>query len=81
VGYIVWFEPERVAQGTYIDTNFPEYTLKQAAINTTRSGSKGNSLTSSSYNSLLNLGNPNAREYIYEYLTAAVEQYVIVTLA
>lgn len=31
VGFIVWFEPERVAAGTYIERTFPKYVLKALA--------------------------------------------------
>ena len=63
-GFIVWFEPERVAAGTYIDRTFPEYVLKDKKPS--QLGMQGG---------LLNLGKPDAREYIREYLASAVDQY------
>ena len=62
VGFITWFEPERVAAGTYIDRTFPEYVLRQEGAG---AGSGG----------LLNLGDPDASRYIFDYLDAAVTEY------
>ena len=58
VGFITWFEPERVHPTTYIDRVFPSYVLRNH-------GGDG----------LLDLGNAEARAYIQQYLTAAVEEY------
>ena len=58
VGFITWFEPERVHPTTYIDRVFPSYVLRNQ-------GGDG----------LLDLGNAEARAYIQQYLTAAVEEY------
>eukprot|EP00039_Didymoeca_costata_P008952 m.118940 g.118940 ORF g.118940 m.118940 type:complete len:363 (+) comp14297_c0_seq3:988-2076(+) len=60
VGFIVWFEPERVAPHTYIASTFPEYVLGQS---------------NPSAEGLLNLGDDEARTYMHDYLSAAVEAY------
>ena len=62
VGFITWFEPERVAAGTYIARTFPEYVLK------TGDGGGGDG-------GLLNLGDPDANGYIHGYLDAVVTEY------
>jgi alpha-galactosidase len=54
-GLILWFEPERVHPGTWLDTNHPEWLL--GAAGDTR---------------LLNLGNPEARQW----LTDHVDQFI-----
>ena len=60
VGFITWFEPERVVAGTYIDRTFPEYLLKAGGPDSDR---------------ILNLGNPDANAFIHDYLAAAVTAY------
>jgi alpha-galactosidase len=52
---IVWFEPERIAPGTYL-AGFPEYSVPAGGP-------------------LLNLGLPDARDYMTSYLSAAVTAY------
>jgi alpha-galactosidase len=59
VQFIVWFEPERVAKGTWIDMHHPEFLLQAGG-----SSSK-----------LLNLGNAVARDFITTYLSSAVGNY------
>jgi hypothetical protein len=65
VGFIVWFEPERVAPNTYIAKTLPQYVLKN----------QPNQSAPQAGNGLLNLGDPEARSYIQQYLSSAVEQY------
>jgi alpha-galactosidase len=57
--YLMWFEPERVARGTYLAKEHPEWVI---------------SLPGKS-DGLLNLGNADAREYLTKYLIAAIKQY------
>ncbi|MGM9624708.1 MAG: alpha-galactosidase, partial [Eubacteriales bacterium] len=57
---ILWFEPERVVSGTPITKEHPEYFLGD-----------GNS---NPWNNLLNLGNEQAWNYIYETLSALIEE-------
>ena len=59
VKFITWFEPERVAKGTWIDIHHPEYLL-YANYTSDR---------------LLNLGDPDARGFITNYLSFAVGNY------
>lgn len=51
--FMVWFEPERVYAGTQIDREHPEFLIKLP----------GNP------NSLFNLGNPEARMWLTDYIT------------
>ena len=57
--FVLWFEPERVINGTPIIKAHPEYFL-----------SDGNP---KSANNLLDLGNPDAWNYIYETLSGLIE--------
>lgn len=64
VGFVVWFEPERVAPGTYIANTFPQYVLHT-----------GNQHGPQTGQGLINLGNEQARQYIKQYLSYAVAEY------
>jgi alpha-galactosidase len=55
--YLMWFEPERVAGGTYITKEHPEWVL----------GGSGDGL--------YNLGIPEARKFMTDYLNAAIKEY------
>ncbi|MGV8090588.1 MAG: glycoside hydrolase family 36 protein [Mangrovibacterium sp.] len=55
--FMVWFEPERVQPGTQIDREHPEWLLKLP----------GND------NSLFDLGNPEARIWLTDYLTEFIK--------
>lgn len=59
MGFLLWFEPERVAQGTAIAREHPEWVLSPAG-----DGS-----------GLFNLGVPEAREYMRRYLSEAIRAY------
>jgi len=59
MGYLMWFEPERVAPGTNLAKEHPEW-----VISTSRDGS-----------GLYNLGLPAARKFMTDYLNAAVAAY------
>jgi alpha-galactosidase len=58
VKIIVWFEPERVRPGTWLDTNHPEWLLKRA----------------SSANRLLNLGDHRARSWLTEHISRFIRE-------
>ena len=58
---IVWFEPERVAPGTYIAKNYSQYVISP--------GKDGSGL--------FDLGNPDARKYMTDVLSAAIEKWNI----
>ena len=59
MGFLVWFEPERVADGTYIAREHPEWII---------------SLEDQRFN-LLNIGLPEARTALTDYLIAAIHEY------
>ncbi|MBM3189590.1 MAG: hypothetical protein FJZ90_12805, partial [Chloroflexi bacterium] len=57
--FILWFEPERVGPGTYLDRTYPQWVLKAP-------GERW---------SLFNLGDDQAREWMTDYLTRCMEAY------
>ena len=61
MGFLVWFEPERVHAGTFIANEHPEWVI---SLGKDPSG-------------LFNLGLPEAREYMTKYLIAAIKAYGI----
>ena len=64
MGFLVWFEPERVADGTHIAREHPEWVMDAGDSSQHHLGSR-----------LLNIGLPEARDYITKYLIAAIEAY------
>jgi len=61
MGFVVWFEPERVYRGTYLAKEHPDWVI---TLNKADSG-------------LYNLGLPEAREFMTKYLIAAIKEYGI----
>ena len=59
--FLLWMEPERICAGTPMATEHPEWVVMP------ESGGWG----------MLNLGNPEAREYLTNYLLLAVKEYQI----
>ena len=59
LGFVMWFEPERVAPGTYIAREHPEWVMSPAG-----DGS-----------GLFNLGIPEARQHMTRYLNEAIRVY------
>ncbi|MCC6442244.1 MAG: alpha-galactosidase [Armatimonadetes bacterium] len=59
--FVVWSEPERVAAGTHIASERPEWVISPDG----------------SGNGLLNLGLPDACDYLTRYLIAAIREYGI----
>ena len=59
--FVLWFEPERVAEGTHIDRTYPQWVL--------RAGEGGTGL--------FNLGDPEARQWMTDYLCRCIEAYKI----
>lgn len=59
LGFLMWFEPERVAPGTRLAREHPQWVISP--------GGDGSGL--------LNLGLPAAREYMTAYLDAAIKEY------
>jgi len=57
MGIVVWFEPERVADGTWLAKNHPEWLL----------GKEGG-------NRLLNLGNPEARQWLTDHVDKLITE-------
>lgn len=62
--YLMWFEPERVAPGTYIAKEHPAWVFSPSG-----DGS-----------GLLNLGIPEARRHMTDYLNAVIEAYKLTCL-
>jgi alpha-galactosidase len=60
--FLLWFEPERVAPGTWLFTNHPEWLLRIS----------GAEERYSQY-SLLNLGNPEARQWVTDHFSALIQ--------
>ena len=58
--FLLWFEPERVIEGTPVSVEHPDYCLKNA--------------DPTYRNVLLNLGNPEAWQYCFETLSRAIEE-------
>jgi len=57
MGLVLWFEPERVHQGTYLDREHPEWVLKLP----------------DNPNGLLDLGDPGARAWLIEHISGMIE--------
>jgi alpha-galactosidase len=58
MGFLVWFEPERVSPGTRIDREHPDWVL--------RTGQGGNGL--------FDLGNPEARAWLTDHLSRIIQE-------
>jgi alpha-galactosidase len=61
LAFLLWFEPERVAAGTYLAKEHPEWVMSPAG-----DGS-----------GLFDLGNPEARKFMTDYLNTAAKAYKI----
>lgn len=61
IQFLTWFEPERVRKDTYIFKEHPEWLFK----------------CDNSENYLFNLGNPDARKWISEYINKRIDEYHI----
>ena len=59
LGFVMWFEPERVATGTFLAKEHPAWVISPSG-----DGS-----------GLYNLGIPEARQYMTDYLNAAIKAY------
>jgi len=57
MGFVLWFEPERVYMGTRLDREHPDWLIRLPQ----------------NPNSLLNLGNPEARRWLTDYVSGMVE--------
>lgn len=57
-GLLLWFEPERVYQGTWLDREHPEWVLRLP----------------NHANGLLDLGNPDAREWLTDHISKMIER-------
>jgi len=64
LGFVMWFEPERVAASTFLAIEHPEWVISPAG-----DGS-----------GLFNLGIPAARRYMTDYLNAAIKAYQVACL-
>lgn len=61
LGFVLWFEPERVVPGTLLAKEHPEWVM----------------LCPGDGNGLYNLGIPEARQYMTDYLNAAIKAYKV----
>jgi alpha-galactosidase len=57
--FVLWFEPERVAPGTRLDREFPQWVLR----------------VPNDSDGLWNLGNPEARQWMTDYLGQCIQAY------
>jgi len=64
--FMVWFEPERVHQGTWLDTHHPEWVLGQGKTKPTA--------WSGADTKLLNLGNAAARRWLTDHISEMIKQ-------
>jgi len=67
MGFLVWFEPERVHFGTYLAKEHPEWVIVIKGEGPSWDANRG----------LFNLGLPAAREYMTKYLEAVIKEYGI----
>ncbi len=70
MGFLVWFEPERVYEGTFLYKDHPDWVIKPKVVCT-------NCMIPTQKSFLFNLGIPEAREYMTKYLIAVVKEYGI----
>jgi alpha-galactosidase len=64
--FVLWFEPERVYRGSYLWEKHPEWLLKWPADDKEKNDLR-----------LLNLGNPDARKWITDYISRFLTDQVI----
>ena len=64
--FSVWFEPERVSEGTWLDTNHHAWILEE--------GQRPQWLDGTDKQGLLNLGNPEARRWLTDTISVAIDQ-------
>jgi alpha-galactosidase len=64
--FSVWFEPERVSEGTWLYTHHPEWLLEK--------GQGVQWLDSKQKQVLLNLGNPEAREWLTNMISDSIDE-------
>ncbi|HUV52543.1 MAG TPA: alpha-galactosidase [Dehalococcoidia bacterium] len=65
MGFLLWFEPERVYRGTWLDRKHPEWILRLTGT------PKGHRAGGS--NRLLNLGNPEALQWLTDHISTMIE--------
>jgi len=58
MGFVIWFEPERVYQGTWLDREHPDWIIKLPGSPT----------------GLLNLGNPEALHWLIEHISGMIQE-------
>lgn len=66
MGFVVWFEPERVNPHSRIGREHPEFVLHGGPLNWTQEN-----------DGLYNLGDPEARRYLTDLLSTAISEYGI----
>jgi len=69
MGFVLWFEPERVYPGTWLYDNHPGWLLMP-----TEEIIKNLPPWNEKANALLNLGNPEARQWLTEHISSMIEE-------
>jgi alpha-galactosidase len=64
--FSVWFEPERVSEGTWLYAHHPEWLLTE--------GAAPQWLDTKKKQALLNLGNPDARRWLTDWISSAIDK-------
>jgi len=75
-GFVLWFEPERVVPGTLIAKEHPEWVML-IGDNDGVKGSYNIGGSCKAWGGLFNLGIPAARQYMTDYLNAAIKAYKV----
>jgi len=68
LSFVLWFEPERVAPGTWIDREFPQYVFKKTSKD---------SVGPFTGNGLFKLNDPEARRFLTDLLSKRIDEYKI----
>jgi len=68
MGFILWFEPERVYQDTWLDREHPDWILRVPGTRTHVGRRAGHQ------NGLLNLGNPEALQWLIDHVSTMIEK-------
>ncbi len=71
VGLIVWFEPERVSKGTWLDREHPDWILRLTTTSISTTIEQG---FDTIQNGLLNLGNPEALQWLTDHISMMIEK-------
>ena len=70
LGFVLWFEPERVCPGTWLYENHPEWLIMPSAEITAR---RAKEFYPDKVEALLDLGNAEARQWLTEHVSGMIE--------